>query len=205
SAKINTTGHPEDVSTESHEIIPIHDDHAHEHVAELTEEDFPHVPNSQADVVESTAITVDHAIVTNGANSTIPIDGAPTLVVDAIPSELQLEIGESSSFVPAEITMNPSAENGRSLAMVPHEDAPLPSPDQISGMHIYPPRRLPLALPLLPHRPGPYQILGLRHYFGHIEMEISCLWRTKMREPSSRPPVRLWRVLAFFLSHARRL
>ncbi|CAL9011569.1 unnamed protein product [Prunus brigantina] len=133
SAEINTTGYPED-------------DHAHEHVAELIEEDFPHVPNSQADVVESTAITVDHAIVTNGVPSTIPTDGsappepvlmltsgAPTLVVDAIPSELQLEIGESSSFVPVEITMNPSAEEGGNLAMVPHEEAPLPSLDKPSG------------------------------------------------------------------------
>ncbi|CAL2257732.1 unnamed protein product [Prunus armeniaca] len=146
SVEINTTGHPEDVSTESHKIIPMPDDHAHEYVAELTEEDFPHVPNSQADVVESTAITVDHAMVTSGAPSTIPTVGsappepvlmltsrAPTLVVDAIPSELQLEIGESSSFVPAEITMDPSAEDGGNLAMVPYEEAHLPSPDQPSG------------------------------------------------------------------------
>ncbi|KAI5320355.1 hypothetical protein L3X38_040063 [Prunus dulcis] len=67
SAEANTTGYPEEVSTESHETIPIPDDQALEHVAELTKEDFPHVSNSQ--------------------------------------------IGESSSFVPAEITMNPSAED----------------------------------------------------------------------------------------------
>ncbi|CAL9012198.1 unnamed protein product [Prunus brigantina] len=103
-------------------------------------------PTFHADVVESTAITIDHAIITNGAPFTIPTDGsappkpvlmltsgAPTLVVDAIPSELQLEIGESSSFVPAEITMNPSTENGRRLAMVPHEKALLSSPDQASS------------------------------------------------------------------------
>ncbi|CAL2270796.1 unnamed protein product [Prunus armeniaca] len=192
SAEITTTEHPKDVSMGSHEITPMPDDHAHERMVELTEEDFPHVLNSQraifgpdlssadataieaefqplfaissgspltrpleapqsgptfqADVVESTAITVDHAIVTNGEPSTIPTDGsaplepilmltsgAPTLVVDAIPSELQLEIGESSSFVPAEITMDPSAEDGGNLATVPHEETPLPSPDQPSG------------------------------------------------------------------------
>ncbi|CAL9024735.1 unnamed protein product [Prunus brigantina] len=192
SAEITTTEHPEDVSTGSHEIIPMPDDHAHEHVAELIEEDFPHVLNSQraifgpelssadttaieaefqplfaissgssltrpleapqsgptfqADVVESTAITVDHAIVTNDVPSTIPTDGsAPpepvlmltsgtsTLVVDAILSELQLEIGQSSSFVPAEITMDPSTEDGRNLVVVPHEKALLPSPDQPSS------------------------------------------------------------------------
>ncbi|XP_008237332.1 PREDICTED: uncharacterized protein LOC103336073 [Prunus mume] len=114
-AEINTTGHPEDVSMGSHETIPMPDDHAHEHMAELTEEDFPHIPNSQraifgpelssanttaikaefqpifaigsdppltrpleapqsgptfqADVVESTTITVNHAIITNSAPS----------------------------------------------------------------------------------------------------------------------------------------
>ncbi|CAL2259745.1 unnamed protein product [Prunus armeniaca] len=185
SAEINTTEHPEDVSTRSHEIILMPDDHASEHVAELTKEDFPHVPDSQraifgpglslADttVIEAefqplfaissdspltcpleapqsgstfqadANITVDHAIVISGAPSTIPTNGsappepvlmltlgAPTLVDDVIPSELQLEIGESSSFVPAESTMNPSVEDERSLAMVPHEEAPLPSPDQ---------------------------------------------------------------------------
>ncbi|ONI13789.1 hypothetical protein PRUPE_4G245100 [Prunus persica] len=92
---------------------------------------------------ESTAITVDHVMVTSGVSSTILTDGsappepvfmltlgAPALVIDDIPSELQLEVGESSSFVPAEITMNPSAEDGRSLAMVPHKEASLPSFDQ---------------------------------------------------------------------------
>ncbi|CAL8168299.1 unnamed protein product [Prunus armeniaca] len=96
-----------------------------------------------ADVVESTAITVDHAIITSGAPPTIPTDrnappepvlmltsGAPALVVNATPSELQLEIGESSCFVPTKSTMNPSTDDGRSLAMVPHEEAFLPSLDQ---------------------------------------------------------------------------
>ncbi|CAL8112728.1 unnamed protein product [Prunus armeniaca] len=103
-------------------------------------------PTFQADVVESTVIMVNHAIVTSGAPSTIPTDGsaphepvlmltsgAPALVVNATPSKLQLEIGESSSFVPVEITMTPSAEDGRSLAMVLHEEALLPSPNQPSG------------------------------------------------------------------------
>ncbi|CAL2228530.1 unnamed protein product [Prunus armeniaca] len=129
SAEVHTTGHSEEVSMESHETIPMPEDHSLEH----------------ADVVESTAITVDYAIVTSGTSSTIPTNGnappepvlmltsgAPALVLDAIPSEFQLEIGESSSFVPAEITMNPSVEDGRSLTMVPREEAPLPSPDQAS-------------------------------------------------------------------------
>ncbi|KAL6289205.1 hypothetical protein ACE6H2_006715 [Prunus campanulata] len=192
SAEANTLGQPEEVSMGSHETIPTPDDHAHEHVAELAEEDFPHVQNSQraifghelssadttiieaefqplfamsldppltcpleaprsgptfqADVVESTAITVDHEIVSIGAPSFLPTDGsvpsepilrltseAPALVADAIPSELHLEVGESSPFIPAETTMSPSMEDGRSLAMVPHEGAPLPFPDQPSG------------------------------------------------------------------------
>ncbi|CAL8993665.1 unnamed protein product [Prunus brigantina] len=81
SAEITTTEHSEDVSTWSHEITPMPDDHAHEHVAELTEEDFPHIPSSQADVVESIAITVDHAIVTNGVPSTIPTDGSAHILL----------------------------------------------------------------------------------------------------------------------------
>ncbi|KAL6280517.1 hypothetical protein ACE6H2_017400 [Prunus campanulata] len=192
SAEVNTNGHTEGASMGSHETTPMPDDHAREHVAELTEEDFPHVPNSQratfgpdlssadttaveanfqplfamrsdplltrpleaprsgptfqADVVESTTIPVDSTIVTSSAPSTTPTDGsaplepilmltseAPALVVDIIPPELPLEVGESSTLIPAETITSPPAEDGRSLAMVPHEDAPLPFPDQPSG------------------------------------------------------------------------
>ncbi|CAL2270263.1 unnamed protein product [Prunus armeniaca] len=264
SAEITTTEHPEDVSTGSHEITPMPDDDAHEDVAELTKEDFPHVPNSQAifgpnlssadamateaefqplfaissgstltrlleapqsgptfqaDVVESTAITVGHAIVANGVPPTIPTDesappepvlmstlGAPTLVVDAIPSELQLEIGESSSFVPAEITMDPSAEDGGNLATVPHEEAPLPSPDQPSGdifdfldqwdasiSSAEASTRLATSSTSTGALPDSGAEAILRSYRDGDLMS----WRTKMREASSRPPLRLWRVERF--------
>ncbi|KAL6294219.1 hypothetical protein ACE6H2_002361 [Prunus campanulata] len=75
----------------------------------------------------------------------------------------------------------------------------------ISGMHPYLWRRLLPALPLLPPRSWPYQIPGLKPYFSHTEMETSCPWKTRMREPSSRLPLRLRRALASSQIHARRL
>ncbi|CAL8174312.1 unnamed protein product [Prunus armeniaca] len=207
--EVNTARHPEEVSMESHEMIPLLEDHALEPVTLLTEENFSHIPNSwplfaissnppstrplevpqcgspfQAYVVESTAITIEHAIVTSNAPSTIPTDGsatlepililtlgAPALVVDTIMLEHQLEI-----------IVNPSAADGRGLAMVPLEGALLPLLDQPFG-HIFDfLNQWDASISLVEASTHiatsstmvrPYQIPGLRHYFGHVVMETS--------------------------------
>ncbi|CAL9000350.1 unnamed protein product [Prunus brigantina] len=97
-----------------------------------------------ADMMESTAITIDHAIVTSNTPSTIPTDGSATLelilmltsralalVVFTILPEHQLELEESSFLVPSKIIMNPLAKDGSSLAMVPHEGASPQFPNHI--------------------------------------------------------------------------
>ncbi|XP_021831635.1 uncharacterized protein LOC110771610 [Prunus avium] len=146
STEVNSIGHLEEVYTGSHETTPMPEDHALEHVTKLTEEDFPHVPNSQRPISGPELSSADTAATEVKFQPIFPTDGsappepifmltsvAPALVVEIIPSEFQLEVGESSSFTPAEITMNPSVVDSGSLAMVPHEEAPQSSPDQPSG------------------------------------------------------------------------
>ncbi|KAL6272094.1 hypothetical protein ACE6H2_022786 [Prunus campanulata] len=146
STGVNSIGHLEEVSTGSHETIPMPEDHALEHVTELIEEDFPHVPNSQRPISGPELSSADTAATEVEFQPIFPTDGSappepifmlnsvtPALVVDATPSGLQLEVGESSSFTPAEITINPSAVDSGSLAKVPHEEAPQSSLDQPSG------------------------------------------------------------------------
>ncbi|XP_021803320.1 uncharacterized protein LOC110747453 [Prunus avium] len=146
STEVNSIGHLEEVSTGSHETTPMPEDHALEHVTGLTEEDFPHVPNSQRAIYGPELSSADTAAIEAEFQPIFPTEEsappepilmltsvASALVVDAIPSELQLEVGESSSFTPAEITINPSAVDSGSLALVLHEEAPQSSPNQPSG------------------------------------------------------------------------
>ncbi|KAI5334363.1 hypothetical protein L3X38_024496 [Prunus dulcis] len=104
---------------------------------------------------ESTAITVDHVMVTNGVSSTIPKDGsappqlvfmltsgAPALVIDDIPSELQLERRMEEAW-PWFLTKRPLYH-----LMISHLVTFFTF--STSGMHLYLRQRLPLALPLLP-------------------------------------------------------
>ncbi|CAL9020523.1 unnamed protein product [Prunus brigantina] len=87
----------------------------------------------------------------------------------------------TANFAPC-IIVNPSAEDGRGLAVVAHEGALLPLPDQLFG-HIFDfLNQWDASISLVEASThiatssttvGPYQIPGLRHYFGHIVMETS--------------------------------
>ncbi|KAI5312655.1 PREDICTED: PRUPE_4G245100 [Prunus dulcis] len=209
--EVNTAGHPEEVSMESQEMILMPEDHDLELVAVLEAILGPELSSANTTAIEVTfqplfaissnppltrpleaymvvsiAITIDQAIVTSNAPSTIPTNrsatlepilistlGTPALVVDTIMPEHQLEI-----------IVNPSTKDGRGIAMVPHDGAPLPFPDQpfddffdflnqwdasISSI------KASTRIVTSSTTAGPYQIPGLRPYFSHTVIYASCL------------------------------